>query len=125
MYGIRGICLQPFGKQGFVGNPGREIAYPLDNSEATAFTVMSLSPSVSTEGLTHISLQKGRLKMYLAPHAFHRGHLENSKKQMSLFLKNSLKHSVSLQQLRRGAVGFFQDTRHSNPCGLELLVTEM
>lgn len=56
------------------------------------------------------SLQKDRLKMYLAPHAFHQGHFENSKKRMSLFLKNSLNHSASLQLLRE-AVGFFQDSR--------------
>lgn len=55
-------------------------------------------------------LQKHRLKMYLAPHAFHQGHFENSKKRMSLFLRNSLNHSASLELLR-GAAGFFQDTR--------------
>lgn len=54
-----------------------------------------------------MSRLKDRWKMYLAAHAFHQGHFENSKKRKSLFFKNSLNHSASLQLLRRGAVGFF------------------
>lgn len=57
-------------------------------------------------------LQKGRLKMYLVPYAFHQGHFENSQEMnISIFFLNSLNHSASLQLLRREAVYFFQDTR--------------
>lgn len=59
-----------------------------------------------------VSVQKARLKMCLVPHTFHQGHFENSKETNgSIFFLNSLNHSASLQLLRRGAVGFFQDTR--------------
>lgn len=40
--GSGGICVQSFGKQGFVGNLGKELA-PLLNYEAAAFTVVSPS----------------------------------------------------------------------------------
>ena len=67
-----------------------------------------------------VSLQKGRLKMYLILCAFLQGHFENSQEvNESIFILffNSLNRSAPLPLLRRGAVRFFQDTRWSIPVG--------
>lgn len=122
--GSGGSCVQPFGKQGFVGNSGKEIAHLLAYSEAPAFTAVSPShlpthpppPLNEHRGTKWPCVSaKGQVKMYLALHAFHQGHLKQTR---SLFFKNSLNYSASLQLLRRGAVGvflllLFQDTRES------------
>lgn len=53
--------MQPFGKQGFVGNSGKEMAHLLDYSEAAAFTVVSpLHPPPHPLPLTHTPLNGHR-----------------------------------------------------------------
>lgn len=70
-------------------------------------------------------LQKGRLKMYLVPYAFHQGYFENSQEMnISIFFKLTEPFSVSSVAEKRSCL-FFSRHQIVYPCELEVLVTEM